>query len=163
MNKRHEGHAAAVCNEGSYDMGGYNGASSSLDCVERRNVKDLLHFSTTTTTTTTNSSKKSHWKILNCQLLAGRHGCCAVAVRNRYTVIMGGFHFGPDGNFSYLSSVEIIDTSSSNQHMVRMGPSMTVPRYGCASVAMGQNRIFVLGGHNTDRSNNSVEYWDFPV
>ena len=48
MNKRHEGHAAAVCNEGSYDMGGYNGASASLDCVERRNVKDLLHFSTTT-------------------------------------------------------------------------------------------------------------------
>ena len=31
MNKRREGHATAVCNEGIYDMGGYNGASSSLD------------------------------------------------------------------------------------------------------------------------------------
>ena len=89
MNKRHEGHAAAVCNEGSYDMGGYNGASSGLDCVERRNVKDLLHFSTTKK----NSSKKSHWNILICKLLAGRHGCCAHVVQIRYIVIMGGFHF----------------------------------------------------------------------
>ena len=82
MNKRREGHAAVVCNGGVYVMGGYNGASSSLDCVERMDAKDMLHSSTTTT----NSSKKSHWTILNCKLLAGRHGCFAVAVRNRYIV-----------------------------------------------------------------------------
>ena len=40
---------------------------------------------------------------------------------------------------------------------------MTVPRYGCASAVMGQNRIFVLGVHNADHSNDSVEYWDVPV
>ena len=89
MNKRREGHAGAVYNEGIYDMGGYNGASSSLDCVERMNVKDLLHFSTRTE----NSSKYIHWNILICKLLAGRHGCCAHVVQIGYIVIMGGFHF----------------------------------------------------------------------
>ena len=65
---------------------------------------------------------------------------------------MGGYY-----NHSYLSSVDIIDTS---KHTVIAGPSMTVPRQWCASAVIG-HRIFVVGGHGEHGFLDSVEYLDY--
>ena len=141
MNKARYGHASVVCNGGVYVMGGYNG-NSSLDCIEQINATDLLQPSSTSS-----SSKKSHWTTLTCRLSTRRSGCCAVAIQNRYIVVMGGWNLG------YLSSVDIIDTRN---HTVTPGPSMAVPRSFCASVVIG-NRIFSVGGY----TGRSVEYLEF--
>ena len=145
MTKARYGHAAVVCNRGVYVMGGYT-TYSSLDCIEQINSTDLLQPSSTSS-----SSEKSHWTTLNCRLSTGRVGCCAVAVHNRYIVVMGGY------NDRYLPSVDIIDT---RHHTVTAGPSMTVPRSYCASVVIG-HRIFVVGGQNESGYLDSVEYLDF--
>ena len=143
MNKSRQGHAAVVCNGGVYVMGGSNGYSW-MDCMECIHANDLLQLSVTT----------SHWRTLTCRLSTRRSGCCAVAVHNRYIVVMGGYNNG-----RYLSSVDIIDTGS---HTVIAGPSMTVPRSLCAGAVIG-HRIFVVGGHNDDenRDLDSVEYIHF--
>ena len=145
MNKARYGHAAVMCNREVYVMGGYN-RYSSLDCIEQINVTDLLQPSSTSS-----SSKKSHWTTLTCRLSLGRSGCCAVAVHNRYIVVMGGC-----SNDRYLSSVDIIDT---NNHIVIAGPSMNVPRACCSSAVIG-HRIFVVGGRNEHGNLDSVEYLD---
>ena len=147
MNKARYKHAAVVCNRGVYVMGGYTNRYSSLDCIEQINATDLLQPSSTSS-----SSKKSHWTTLTCRLSVERSGCCAVAVHNRYIVVMGG-----NNNDGYLSSVDIIDT---NNHTVTVGPSMTVPRQSCASAIVG-HRIFVVGGHNDNGHLYSVEYLDY--
>ena len=144
MNKKRYGHAAVVCNGGVYVMGGYDDGSS--DSIERINANDLLKSCLTTTIT-----HEMNWTTLNCRLSTGRWGCCAVAVRNRYIVVMGGF------SNRCLSSVEIFDT---NNHIVTAGPSMTLPRSFCASAVVG-HRIFIVGGENEDDFLNSVEYLDF--
>ena len=145
MNKSRRGHAAVVCNRAVYVMGGY-ADNSMFDCMERIDANDLLQSSSTSS-----SSKKSHWTTLNCRLSTPRWGCGAVAVHNRYIVVMGGY------NDRYLSSVDIIDTRN---HTVTPGPSMAVPRSFCASAVIG-HRIFVVGGQNTDDYLDSVEYLDF--
>ena len=142
MNKSRKEHAAVVCNGGVYVMGGYNGRT--LDCIERIDVNDLLQSSLTTS-----NSKKSQWTPLSCRLSITRCGCCAVAVHNRYIVVMGGWAMGQD-----VSSVDVIDTSN---HTVIVGPSMNVPRSYFGSAVIG-HRIFVIGGC---RTNTSVEYLDF--
>ena len=142
MNKKRGGHAAALCNGGVYVMGGFNRVT--LDCIERIDANDLLQSSLTTTTT-----HESHWTTLTCRLSTRRNGCCAVAVHDRYIVVMGGCY-----NHRCFSSVDIIDTSN---HIVTAGPSMTVPRASCASAVIG-HRIFVVGGEN---DLNSVEYLEF--
>ena len=144
MNKRRYGHAAVVCNGVAYVMGGYNGNG-----IERIDANDLLRSSLTTTTT-----QDSHWTTLTCRLSKRRWGCCAVAVQNRYIVVMGGNSYFDVGT---LSSVDIIDT---RHHTVTVGPSMTVPRQFCASAVVG-HRIFVVGGQNGDNGLYSVEYLDF--
>ena len=155
MNQKRDGHAAVVCNGGIYVMGGDNGGSD-LNCMERIDANDLLRSSLTTTTT-----HESSWTALTCRLSTHRFGCCAVAVHNRYIVVMGGHN--NDGylyghyNDGYLSSVDIIDT---NNHTVTAGQSMTVPRQFCASAVIG-HRIFVVGGQNDDGHLDSVEYLDF--
>ena len=136
MNKRRQEHAAIVCNGGVYVMGGYNGTF--LDCMERIDSNDL-------------NALESHWTTLTCRLSTQRFGCCAVAVHNRYIVVMGGY------NGRYLSSVDILDTSN---HTVTAGPSMIVPRHWCASAVIG-HRIFVVGGHNKHGNLDSVEYLDY--
>ena len=146
MNKIREGHASVVCNKGVYVMGGYT-RYSSLDCIEQINATDLLQPSSTSS-----SSKKSHWTTLTCRLSTRRSGCCAVAVHNRYIVVMGGYYNG-----RYLSSVDIVDT---NNHIVTAGPSMTVPRSYCASAVIG-HRIFVVGGRYGHAFLDSVEYLDY--
>ena len=145
MNKRRAGHATVVCNGRVYVMGGFNRVT--LDCIERIDANDLLQSSLTTTTT-----HESHWTTLTCRLSTRRNGCCAVAVHDRYIVVMGGCY-----NHRDLSSVDIIDT---NNHIVTAGPSMTVPRSYCASAVIG-HRIFVVGGCYGHAFLDSVEYLDY--
>ena len=144
MKKRRREHAVVVCNDGVYVMGGYNGGS--LDCIERIDSNDLLQAALTTS-----STHEINWTTLNCRLSTQRRGCCAVAVHNRYIVVMGGC------NIRYLSSVEIIDTSN---HTVVEGPSMNVPRLWYGSAVVG-HRIFIVGGYNNDGRLGSVEYLNF--
>ena len=141
MNKSRRGHSAVVCNGSIYVMGGRN--TVTLDCIERIDANDILQASLTASTTHT-----INWTRLSCRLSSGRHGCCAVAVHNRYIVVVGGFD---------LSSVDIIDTSN---HTVIAGPSMTIPRQFCTSAVIG-HRIFVVGGRNEDGNLDSLEYFDF--
>ena len=145
MNKSRRGHAAVGCNGGVYVMGGSNGYSW-LDCMERIDANYLLRSSSTSS-----STRASHWTTLNCRLSTPRWGCGAVAVHNRYIVVMGGY------NDRYLPSVDIIDT---NNHTVIERPSMTVKRQWCASAVIG-HRIFVVGGRNENGQLDSVEYLNF--
>ena len=144
MDKTRAGHSAVVCNGGVYVMGGCNRVT--LDCIERIDANDLLRSSFTTT-----STQDSYWTTLTCRLSTGRVGCCAVAVHNRYIVVMGG------RSNRYWSSVDIVDTSN---HTLIEGPSMTVPRSYFDSAVVG-HRIFVVGGRNSDEILDSVEYLDF--
>ena len=148
MNKRRRAHAAVVCNGGVYVMGGLS-ETSIWDCLERIDSNDLLQTSFTTSSTPT---YESPWTTLTCRLSTIKYGCCAVAVRNRYLVVMGGWDGGEE-----LSSVDIIDTSN---HSITAGPSMNVPRSFCASAVIG-HRIFVVGGKNHFDKLDSVEYLEF--
>ena len=147
LNKKRDGHASVVCNGGVYVMGGDN-ARSRLDSIEQIDANDLLQASFTNSTT-----HESHWTTLTCRLSTGRFGCCAVAVHNRYIVVVGGL------TDCCLSSVDIIDT---HNHAVTAGPSMTVPRLFCGSAVIG-HRIFVVGGRNEHGNLDSVEYIDFAM
>ena len=149
MNTSREGHAAVVCNGGVYVVGGED--SSFLTCIERIDSTDLLQEPSSTFSSST--THESCWTRLTCRLSEERWGCCAVAVRNRYIVVMGSGRSN-----RYLSSVDILDTSN---HTVTAGPNMTVPRACCASAVIGQ-RIFVVGGCNDeDGYLDSVEYLDY--
>ena len=156
MNKSRRDHAAVVCNGGIYVMGGYNGnlvdyTGNTLDCIERIAVDDLLQSPVTPST-----SRKCHWTTLTIRLSTERWGCCAVAVHNRYIVVMGGRKMR-GRNWETLSSVDIIDTSN---HTVIAGPSMSVPRSFCSSAVIG-HRIFVIGGYIEGGKLDSVEILDF--
>ena len=138
LNQRRRGHTAVVCNGGVYAMGGNGSGFNALKCIERIDVEDLLEASCVA------SRNRKQWTTLNCRLSTSRRGCCAVTVYNRYIVVIGGFNH----NNSYLSSVDIIDTAIQSNHTIISGPSMKVPRGGCASVVI-DHRIFVVGGHNS--------------
>ena len=146
MNQKRYRHAAVVCNGGIYAMGGRNNYYSLLDCVERIDANDVVQSSLTNSTT-----HGSHWTTLTCCLSTVREGVCAVAVHNRYIVVMGGH------NGRFLPSVDIVDTRN---HTVIAGPNMTVPRLWCASAFIG-HRIFVVGGFNEGGDLDSVEIFDF--
>ena len=146
MNMKRDEHAAVVCNGGIYVMGGRNSENQVLNCMERIDVHDLLQSSLTNS-----STHAGNWTTLNCRLSTERKRCCAVAVENRYIVVMGG------RNRRILPSVEVIDTRN---HTVTAAPSMNVPRSFCASAVIG-HRIFVVGGCNTDDELDSVEYLEF--
>ena len=149
MNKKRCGHAAVVCKGGVYVVGGeYNNSYSSLNCIERIDYNDLLQ-----PILTSSSTHESHWTTLTCRLSTGGCGCCAIAVHNRYIVVMGGY------NDRCSSSVDIVDTRNET---VTAGPSMTVPRQLCASAAIG-HRIFLVGGQNESGNLDSVEYIDFAM
>ena len=147
LNQRRLGHAVVVCNRRIYVIGGENGFSN-FDSIERIDANNLLpRFSTSSNT------HESRSTTLNCRLSTGRSGCCAVAVHNRYIVVMGGYNWR---QHSSLSVVDIVDTSN---HTVTAGPSMNVPRKFGSCAAVG-HRIFVVGGCRERK--HSVEYWDFP-
>ena len=151
MNQKRYGHAAVVCNGGVYVMGGNNGFSS-LDCIERIDAHDMLQSSRTTTSSNP-PLYESPWTTLTCRLSARRYGFCAVAVQNRYLVVLGGYNEGRKD----LSSVDILDTTN---HSVTTGPSLNIARTFCASAVIG-HRIFVVGGDNNDDALDSVEYLEF--
>ena len=130
-------------------MGG-DTASSGLDCIERMEANELLQSSFATDSTPTYD--ESPWTTLTCRLSTIKSGCCAVAVRNRYLVVKGGWDERVE-----LSSVDIIDTSN---HSITAGPSLNVPRSFCASAVIG-HRIFVVGGQNYYDPLDSVEYLEF--
>ena len=166
MNKEREYHAAIVCNGAIYVLGGDH--QGELDDIERIGVQELLQHSSSTTASSISSSTQEshHWTTLNCRLSTGRQGCCAVAVHDRYVVIMGGCTRALVGGiyewtWQDLASVDILDTSN---HTVMEGPSMNIPRSRCASAVIG-HRIFVLGGCKDNNYDvvifDSVEYWDF--
>ena len=146
MNKSRREHAAVGCNGSVYVMGGEN--EGILDCIEQNDSNYLLQSSSTSSI-----SHESHWTTLTCRLSMGRRGCGAVAVHNRYIVVMGGYS-GYNGR--YLSSVDFLDTRN---HIVTAGLSMNVPRSHCASAVIG-HRIFVAGGRNEHGMLHSVEYLD---
>ena len=152
LNSNRAYHAAVVCSGGVYVIGGDSG-SSRLDSIERIDVQKLYSESM-------ESSTSNQWTTLTCRLSTARDECSAVVVHNRYIVVIGG----SNGNF--LSSVDIIDTAAPSNHTVIVGPSMTVPRSGCASAVIG-HRIFVVGGltgYNGDdfKSVEYLEIHDFP-
>ena len=142
LNKKRCKFAAVVCNGGVYVLGGNFGGDggTNLNCIERMDVKDLLQSSS--------ARRKEEWTTLRCRLSTRRKGCSAVAVQNRYIVVMGGCNQRQTWG---LSSVDIIDTINLT---VIEGPSMNTPREWCSSTVLRQDRIFVVG--------RSVEYWDFP-
>ena len=126
-------------------IGGWNG-SFRLDTIERIDVDNLCSWAALRTTS-------NQWTTVTCRLSTARDECSAVALHNRYIVVVGGY------NGNYLSSVDIIDTAIASNHTVIVGPSMTVPRSGCASAIIG-HRIFVVGGYNGHNREGlkSVEY-----
>ena len=146
MNKSRQGHAAVVCNGSVYVMGGYS-EGLSLDCMERIDSSYFLQSSSTSSI-----AHERNWTTLTCRLSTRRFGCCAVAVQNRYIVVLAGGY-----SDHYLSSVDVVDT---NNHIVTAGPSMNVPRSNCASAVVG-HRIFVIGGQNENDQFDSLEYLDF--
>ena len=148
MNEGRADLAAVVCNGGIYTIGGSNRENPVFDCVERIDVHDLLQSSLTNS-----SSHASNWTTLNCRLSKGKTARCAVAVENRYIVVMGGC----DRRRRPLRSVEVIDTRN---HTVTWGPFLNVPRVDCASAVIG-HRIFVVGGGNENGWLELVEYLDF--
>ena len=150
MKQKRDKHAAVVCNEAVYAVGGWNDENPALDCIEQIPVHDLLQ-----SCSTSSRSIKGHWTTLNCRLSTGRLGCCAVAVRDRYIVVMGGWNLQQR---LHLSSVEVIDTRT---HTVTPGPRMNVPRAWFSSAVVGQCRIYVGGGKNEGGELDSVEYLDF--
>ena len=147
LNNNRVSHAAVVCRGGVYVIGGCN-RSSDLDSIERIDVAKLCSESM-------EGSTSNQWTTLTCRLSTARDECSAVAVHNRYIVVIGGNYNG-----KYLSSVDVIDTAVRSSHTVTVGPSMSVPRSCCASAVIG-NRIFVVGvynGHNRQEGLKSVEY-----
>ena len=145
LNDKRGFHASVVCNGGVYVIGGWKG-SSHLDSIERIDVANLCSESM-------ESSTSNQWTTLTCRLSTRRNGCSADAVQNRYIVVIGG------SNGYCLSSVDIVDTAVPSNHNVIVGPSMSVPRSGCASAVVG-DRIFVVGGYNWHNGEDlkSVEY-----
>ena len=143
LNSNRANHAAVLCSGGVYVIGGWNG-SSTFDTIERIDVDNLCSESM-------ESSTSNQWTTLNCRSRA-RNQCAAVAVQNRFIVVIGGSLCAND-----LASVDIIDTAIESNHTVISGPSMTVPRSGCACAVIG-NRIFVVGGLRCWTALASVEY-----
>ena len=133
LNNKRADHSAVVCRGGVYVIGGHNG-SSLFYSIERIDVQKLCSGAAVRTTS-------NQWTTLNCRLSTARDGCSAVAVHNRYIVVIGGY------NGNYLSTVDIIDTVVPSNHTVIVGPPMAVPRCCCASAVIG-HRIFAVGGHN---------------
>ena len=154
LNQNRDCHAAVVCNGSVYAMGGYCTTMGEychdlcMDSIERIDLLNLLKSPCAT-------NNNTHWTALNCTLSTPRSGCQAVAVNNRFIVVVGGVYNG-----GYMSSTDIIDTAVQTQHIVIAGPSMTVSRAFCGMAAVC-HRIFAIGGSNGSSDLNSVEYLDF--
>ncbi|KAL7574156.1 hypothetical protein ACA910_014835 [Epithemia clementina (nom. ined.)] len=170
LNQRRDELAATACGDYLYAVGGFDG-NDILDTVERIPIANLLSLDNDDdnddndsddggrTTTTTLFS----WTTLPWQMSEPREGCAAVAVQQRFLVILGGYntvtttttveedHDNNRGNRNStmaLSSVDILDTHKIKIGMaacttmdlswspLRPGPSLTTPRYGCGAVVV---------------------------
>ena len=148
MNEARSCHAAVVCNGSVYVIGGHNYRRSFLNTIERIDMIDLL--------SPKNLDKKNQWETLTCRLSHKRATCSAVAIQNRYIVVVGGC-----GKFQRaLASVEIIDTVQQSQPYLFPGPPLNVPRCYVGMTVIG-SCIYVVGGVSLDfeaEGLKSVEY-----
>ncbi|KAL7561554.1 hypothetical protein ACA910_007014 [Epithemia clementina (nom. ined.)] len=154
--------AAVICNSYLYVIGGCgHGIRVALDSIERILVSDLHQWvaaqsaaAKNVTIPTTPPPPPPVWTPIESRLRTPRSGSSAVAVANRFIVVLGGL--GSQGE--PLSSVEIIDTKAVREiagnngvptlaPVVVEGPSLRIPRYLFgAAVLPDQNEIWVVGG-----------------
>ena len=150
LNKARAGSASVVCNDTLFVIGGY-GDNDDLDTVEAIQVGELLLTPAADSTT-------NRWKMLDCHLSAKRRGCAAAAVHDRFIVVVGG---GVTNTWSFLSSVDIIDTASKSQFSVVSGPPLNKGRCFFGMAVIGQ-RIYVVGGtQRFSLPEIPVEYLEF--
>ena len=77
--------AAVVCGDLLYGVGGWNGTHD-VDTMEQLPVSCLF-----CNNDNQNNTPNNHFcKALPCRLSTPRNGCAAVAVHNRYVVVVGG-------------------------------------------------------------------------
>ena len=133
MNEARSFHAAVVCNDGLYAIGGRNDSHSDQNTIERIDIIDLL--------SPKKLDKESQWKPLTCRLSKARWDCSAAAIHNRYIVVVGGRETGKRA----LTSVEIIDTEHESQPYIFPGPPLNVPRRDFGMTVIGLC-IYVVGG-----------------
>ena len=149
MNEARAYHAAVVCNGAVYAIGGQNENAELLDTIEKIDVSDLLCPSSY------EGIEKNKWTTLDCRLSSKRCYLAAVAVHERFIVVAGGYH-GIE-----LSSVNILDTlSSESQCVMFCRNKLNIRRSGPGMAVIGQ-RIYVLGGQLGKEYLNSVEYLEF--
>ena len=160
LNDRRANLVAVVCRDKVYAIGGFGGDNydgyTTLDTIESIQMSSLLETTETSTMTRQNNSQ---WTRLQCRLSSPRKQFAAVAVHNRYIVILGGSNaiLGQD-----LSSVDIMDTApphnnnDNGEPMIVAGPSMNLTR-SCFGAAVVDNCIFVVGGYVNSGRSTSLE------
>ena len=160
LNDRRRDLVAVVCHDKVYAIGGYGGDNydgyTTLDTIESIQMSSLLETTETSTMTRQNNNQ---WTRLQCRLSSPRKQFAAVAVHNRYIVILGGSNaiLGQD-----LSSVDIMDTapphnnSDNGEPMIVAGPSMNSTR-SCFGAAVVDNCIFVVSGWVNSGRSTSLE------
>ncbi|KAL7561553.1 hypothetical protein ACA910_007013 [Epithemia clementina (nom. ined.)] len=152
--------AAVICNAYLYVIGGYgHGIRAALDDIERILVSDLHQWAAAQSAAAKNvtiptTTRPPVWTRVESRLRTPRAECSAVAVANRFIVVLGGL--GSQGEA--LSNVEIIDTKAVREiagnngvptlaPVVVEGPSLRIPRYLFeATVLPNLNEIWVVEG-----------------
>ncbi|KAL7555561.1 hypothetical protein ACA910_013037 [Epithemia clementina (nom. ined.)] len=144
MIKAREDFAAVVCNGAIYVIGGMNYDQETFDTMERLDVspeptntteKNQCWWRRMTRTTAKPTTAWKKWTKLKSRLTVPSRECAAVAVQNRYIIVLGGYRTA--------GSVDIVDTA--NGHVVYPGPNMIHPRGNCGASVIG-NTIYAVGG-----------------
>lgn len=156
--------STSVCNGYVYVLGG--GDRMCLDSIERIPVAHLFKDHQNDST--------SSWTMLSISLSAPRLECAAVAVQNRFIVVVGG----RTRDYYLLSCVDIIDTmtpaattcsnnrlSNEDRHTVvtvSEGPNLQVHRCDFG-IAVVNDQIWVVGGfgHRHSRLVTSIEFLEY--
>ena len=153
MNEDRRNLAAVVCNDYIYAIGGTNESCLQLDTLERipissltRNSANISKDMRNNNTSNDESIQGSCWEPMNVRLAFGRSLCAAVAVHNRFVVVMGGID---------CCAVEVIDTMAASLTSdcteaaavvsITRGPDMTSPLRDMGAVVYN-NQILVVGG-----------------
>ena len=153
MNVKRSELTAVVCDGAVYAIGGfthYTAAFGSTATLERITIAALKRI-----VASPPRNKNDKWEKVNARLSSDRSRCAAVAVHDRFIVVMGGCRCdGP-----CLSTVDIIDTmmiSTTDDYngfftpavvSAAVGPRMSVPRQYFGAVVLG-NRVWVVGGRD---------------
>ena len=186
LNAKRRGLAAVRCGDCVYAMGGYHvvhspvdqghsgmstmnegmtGRVNRLDTIEQIPVSHLVGYSPRHHVT-------NQWETLECRMSEARCGCAAVAIHDRFIVVIGGYN-GQGG----LSSVDVIDTehvdythpekSAAVVVVLEPGPDMNSARWCCGAAVLNHGpvdcpQIWVLGGMNNNHERmNSIEVFSF--